>query len=142
MTRPVPDIATAQEPVGEGSTLLNEAKALWLEFRGLVHDRVQLVALETQQAGKSLVSMVISGVAIGLLLVTAWLGLLSAVILWLIYLGLMTSLAILLGVIANLVLAAFLYQSMRRQSRHLGWPATLRSLQSAPPMKESNNDNP
>lgn len=128
--RPAPDISPVQEPTGESTSLLNEVKALWQEFQGLVHDRFQLVALETQQAGKSLVSMVISGVLIALLLVSAWLGLLSAVILWLIYLGLMVSLAILLGVLANLALAAFLYHSIRSQSRHLGWPATLRSLHS------------
>ncbi len=138
---PAPDISPAQEPVGEGTSLLKDAKALWKEFEGLVHDRFQLVALETQQAGKSLVSMVISGVLIALLLVSAWLGLLSAVILWLIYLGVMTSLAILLGVLANLGLAAFLYNSIRSKSRHLGWPATLRSLHSEVPIKGNNNGN-
>lgn len=141
MTSPAPDVTNPQQPSGEGIPLLNEVKGLWLEFRGLVHDRLRLAALETQQAGKSLVSMIISGVIIALLLVSAWLGLLSALILWLIELGVMASVAIFLGVIANLLLAVFLAYSIRRQSRHLGWPASLRSLHSEVPMRESNNGN-
>lgn len=139
MTRPVPDIPPAHEPVAEDSTLLNEAKSLWLEVTGLLHGRLELAALETQQAGKSLVGMIITGVIVALLLVSAWLGLLSAAILWLIHIGLMTSLAVLLGVIVNLLLAALLYQSIQRQSRHLGWPATLRSLDK--PASVKGNDN-
>ncbi len=140
MTHPAPDIPSSHKPGNEGSTLLDEAKALWLEFRGLVHDRMQLVALETEQAGKSLVSMIINSIIVALLLVSAWLGLLSAAVLWLIHMGLMATWAILLGVIVNLVLAGILYQSIRRQSRHLGWPATLRSLRPEPfPAKETND---
>lgn len=141
MTHPAPDISSSHKPVDEGSTLLEDAKALWLEFRGLVHDRMRLLALETEQAGKSLVSMIINSIMVALLLVSAWLGLLSAGVLWLIQMGLMAILAILLAVIANLVLAGILYQSIRRQSRHLGWPATLRSLRPDPPVppKETND---
>lgn len=137
MTRPVPDVPPAHEP--QDSALLNEAKSLWLELTGLLHDRLQLAALETQHAGKSLVGMITTGVIVGLLVVSAWLGLLSAAILWLIHIGLMVSLAILLGVMVNLLLAALLYQSIRYQSRHLGWPATLRSLQKPVSVKENDN---
>lgn len=140
MTQTAPDISNSHKPVEESPTLLDDAKTLWLEFRGLVYDRMQLLALETEQAGKSLVSMIINSIIVALLVVSAWLGLLSAVVLWLIHLGIMATLAILLSVVVNLVVAGILYQSIRRQSRNLGWPATLRSLRPEPfPAKETND---
>ena len=121
------------------SELLNEAKSLWSEWTDLLRDRLQLAALETQHAGKTLVGMIATGVIIALLIVSAWLGLLSAAVLWLVQLGLMTSIAILLGVLFNLLLAVLLYYLIRYQSRHLGWPATLRSLH--PPASVKGYDN-
>lgn len=45
----------ASEP--QNPALLDEAKSLWLELIGLVHDLLQLAALEAQHAGRSLVVM-------------------------------------------------------------------------------------
>ena len=61
-------------------------------------------------------------------LISAWLGLVGAVVLWLIGIGVVASISMLLAVAANLVLAVILYGVIRRQSRHLQFPATLRSL--------------
>ncbi len=108
--------------------LLDEAKSLWQELRGLAHDQLTLAALETKLAGKSLVTMVAAGLMVAVLLVSAWLGLVGAVVLWLISSGVVASIAMLLAVAANLVFAWVLYQVIRRQSHHLQFPATLRSL--------------
>jgi hypothetical protein len=108
--------------------LLEDARLLWQEIRGLAQDQLTLVALETRLAGKSLVTMIAAGVMIAVLLVTAWLGLACAVVLWLVAIGVAASVAVLLAATANLVLALALYMVARRQSRYLQFPATLRSL--------------
>ncbi len=120
--------------------LIDQVKSLWHELRGLVHEGVTLAALETRQAGRGLVIMVIAGVGIAVLVISAWLGLLGAAVLGLIGFGVNASIAMLLAVAANLVLAVVLYQVIRRQSRNLHFSATLRSLR--PAMKLHVSDRP
>ncbi|MFO8004405.1 MAG: hypothetical protein R6U12_09255, partial [Thioalkalivibrio sp.] len=48
--------------------VLQDVRTLARELRGLFHDQVGLAALETRQAGESLVWMVILGVMVGGLL--------------------------------------------------------------------------
>ena len=112
--------------------LLEEVKSLWQELRELAHDELTLVALETRLAGKSLVTMIAAGAMVAVLLVSAWLGLVGAVVLWLVGIGVTASIAMLLAVATNLVFALILYDMIRRQSRHLQFPATLRSLRPVP----------
>jgi hypothetical protein len=110
--------------------LLEIVQALWNDLRGLAWDHLQLAALETQRAGKSLVNMVIYAVAAALLLVSAWLALLGAIVAGLIALGLNASVALLLVAASNILAALVLYQLIRRSSQYLRFPATLRSLKS------------
>ena len=98
--------ATGRPPSDSG--VLDNAKSLWDELRGLAHDQLALAALETRLAGKSLVSMIVAGVMVAVLLVSAWFGLIGAAVLWLVSLGVMTSIAMLLAVAANLVFALIL----------------------------------
>jgi hypothetical protein len=114
------------------SGLLDNAKELWRELRALAHDQLTLAALETKLAGKSLVNMIAAGVMVAILLISAWLGLMGAAVLWLVNIGVMASVAMLIAVAANLALAAILYELIRRQSRRLQFPATLRSLRPLP----------
>lgn len=129
----VKDQASAQTAQGgepqNGSGVLAEAQLLWDELRGLGVDRIRLAALETQRAGDSLVSMLISGVMIAVLLLSAWLGLQAAAVLLLIENGFAPSSVILLTVAANLLLTLILFGVIRRKSRFLQFPSTLRSLQ-------------
>jgi hypothetical protein len=127
--------ATQQEPLND-SGVLADARSLWAELCGLSLDRLQLAALETRRAGDSLVTMIISGVMIAGLLTSAWLGLLAAAVVVLIDTGLATSSAILLATAFNLFLALILLGLIRRKSRHLQFPATLRSLQPLPPARQ------
>ena len=113
--------------------LVEGAKSLWHELRGLAHDQLTLAALETRLAGKSLVTMIAAGVMVAGLLISAWLGLMGAAVLWLISHGAIASIAILVAVAANLLFALGLYHVSRRQSRHLLFPATRRSLRPVPP---------
>ena len=114
------------------STVLEEAQSLLHELRGLTHDRFRLAALETRRAGESLVSMIIAGVMVAFLLSSAWLGLMAAAVLGLIDNGVVASSAILLAVASNLLIALILLGVIRRKSRYLQFPATLRSFQTTP----------
>jgi uncharacterized membrane protein YqjE len=120
--------ATRSDPVSD-STVLEDAQSLWHELLGITHDRFRLAALETRRAGESLVSMIIAGVMVAFLLSSAWLGLMAAAVLGLIENGVVASSAILLAVALNLLLALILYRVIRRKSRYLQFPATLRALQ-------------
>jgi uncharacterized membrane protein YqjE len=123
---------TRSDPVN-GSSLLDDARALWGEVRGLSHDRLQLAALETQQAGVSLVNMIMAGVLVADLLCGAWMGLLSAAVLGLIEYGIMVRSAIMFAVVLNLLLALVLCRVIQRKSRFLQFPATLHSLKPTAP---------
>lgn len=124
--------ATCGNPVSE-FTVLEDAQSLWRELRGLTHDRFRLAALETRRAGESLVSMIVAGVMVAFLVSSAWLGLMAAAVLGLIDNGVVASSAILLAVAFNLLLALILSGVIRRKSRYLQFPATLRSIQPMPP---------
>jgi len=124
--------ATRGDPVSGGG-VLEDARSLWHELRGLTHDHFRLAALETQRAGQSLVAMIMAGVMVAILLSGAWLGLVAAAVLWLVENGVAASSAILLAVAVNVLVALILYGVIRRKSRYLQFPATLRSLHSMPP---------
>src|SRR5690606_2202649 len=63
------------------NSFLDELRSLWKELRVLGHDYLQLAALETQLASKSLVVMIIAGLMIGILLSFSWIGLVIAIVL-------------------------------------------------------------
>lgn len=117
-------------PVND-SSVMEDVRTLWHEVRGLGHDRLQLVALEAQQAGVSLVNMVIAGIVVAGLLCSAWLGILTISVITLIENGLILRSALLLAVVLNLLLALIGYRYLTRKSRFLRFPATLLSLQPA-----------
>jgi len=107
---------------------MEEVRNIWNDIRLLIHDHLKLAALETRLVAESLVSMVATSVAVVLLLVTAWLGLMSAGVVLLVEQGVAASGAILIAVAVNLIIAFLLGIAIRRQVSHLQWPATLRSL--------------
>lgn len=120
--------------------MLEDIRSLWDELQGLSHERFRLAGLEIRRAGNSLVTMVVAGAMLALLLSTAWLGLLAAAVQWQLENGLPASSAILIAVAFNLLLALILYGLIRRRSRYLQFPATLRSLETRP--KQRSNQEP
>ena len=116
------------------STVLEDVQSLWHDLLGLTHDHLLLAALETRHAGESLVSMMLAGIMVAFLLSSAWMGAMVAVVLCLIENGITASDAIMLAVAFNLLLALILIVVIRRKSRSLQFPATLRSLQAPPPV--------
>lgn len=127
-----PKQAATRNNTVNGPSLLDDAHALWSEVRGLTHDRFRLGALETQQAGVSLVYMIIAGVLVAGLLCCAWIGLLSAAVLTLLENGVMLRNAILLAVVLNLLVALVFCRVIHLKSRYLKFPATLHSLKPTP----------
>jgi len=119
--RPVSDVAT-------GPGFFEGAGGLLREFQGVAHDYVVLAALETKRAGQSLVIMLAAGVMMAILLVSAWLGLVTAGVFGMIAAGVAPWLAILIAVVANLALSAALYGVIHYKRRYLAFPATLRNL--------------
>ena len=63
--------------------LIESVEAVWDDPRGHPRDRLQRVARETQMAGESLTSFVVYGIVVGMLAVSAWLGVAGAMVLWL-----------------------------------------------------------
>jgi uncharacterized membrane protein YqjE len=116
------------------STVLEDVQSLWQDLLGLTHDHLLLAALETRHAGESLVSMMLAGIMVAFLLSSAWIGVMVAVVLGLIENGIAPSDAIMLAAAFNLLLALILIVVIRRKSRSLQFPATLRSLQTPPPV--------
>ena len=123
---------TEQQAARREPDILDDVKSLWAETCGLAHDQLQLAALETKLAGESLVSMIAAGVVVAVLLVTAWLGLVGAGVLALIHSGVLASIAMLLAVALNVVVAFVLFKIIRNKSQNLRWAATLRSLKPRP----------
>ena len=123
--------AASSDP-GRRAAVPQEAKLLWQELRGLAHDRLELAALETQRAGESLVAMVVAGMLVAGLVLSAWLGVLGVALLALTSLGVMaTGSALLLAVALNLAIALVLWRHIGRLSHDLRFPANGRSLEPA-----------
>jgi uncharacterized membrane protein YqjE len=120
--------------LGHRAPFPKEAGLLWHDLRGLAHDHFELAALETQRAGESLVAMVVAGMLVAGLLLSAWLGLMSAAVLALTNHGVMeTGSALLVAVCVNLLVALVLWRVIARLSHRLRFPANARSLQPASP---------
>jgi hypothetical protein len=123
--------AASSDP-GRRAALPQEAELLWQELRGLAHDHLELAALETQRAGESLVAMVVAGMLVAGLVLSAWLGVLGVGILALTSLGVMTiGGALLLAVAVYLLVALILWREISRLGHGLRFPANARSLEPA-----------
>jgi uncharacterized membrane protein YqjE len=137
-----PGQTTAKNDAASPPSVLEDTQALLAELRGLGFDHLRLAALETQRAGESLVSMVMAGVMVAILLMAAWLGLLAALVLWVIENSIvLPSSAMLLAVMFNLLLALLCCGVIRRKKRYLHYPSTLRSFQNIP-SKQQNTGQP
>ena len=95
---------------------------------GLVSDRLELLALELQRAGGSLVQIMALVVMTAVLGATAWLALCSGLGLALLAIGLSWPLALLGVLLVNLALAWAAVSRARRLLVNLGLPATRRHL--------------
>lgn len=108
--------------------LLESVRALWDELPGLLSDRLDLLVLELKRAGDALVQIVVLLIAVAVLGVTALLALWAGIALGLVEQGLHWSLALLVVVVLNAVVAFWGWWRLRRLLPLLFLPATCRHL--------------
>jgi uncharacterized membrane protein YqjE len=109
----------------------------WTHVKGLVQDHALLAVLEVQRAGISLVKMVAAGIIISILVVSAWMGLVAAAIVWAIGEGANWALAILIAALVNIAVAVGLAFWAKKQIPDLLFAATLRQLRNEAPSSEN-----
>jgi len=95
---------------------------------------LELLSLEARRAGIAVMWMAAWGVIAGVCIVSAWLGLMAALALWSVSLGLPPIAAVIAVVVINLALAAVLLYMCIDRSRDLLFSATRRQVSGATPV--------
>lgn len=127
-----PAAGGGHEGGGAQQGLLDELKALITAVRSLVQDHVQVAALETRQAGESLVRIIAMGLIATFLVFTAWLALVGVAVLLLVqHTAVSASIALLLVVLVHGAVTLALVFAIRKQSRHLLFPTVVKNLNPA-----------
>jgi len=125
---PAPDTAPAPATAARPEGWLEALQSIWRELPGLVGDRVDLLALELQRAGRALAQIVALLVAASILAVTAWLALWAGIAVGLVQLGLHWAPALLLVLALNAATAWLALTRLRLLLPLLRLPATRRHL--------------
>jgi hypothetical protein len=130
-TKPLP-----VDPLNATTGVLQATADLAQELRAAVHDQLRLLVLESERAARSLVIMLAAQVAIGTLLISTWLILVSAGVFALIGSGLDPIWALVVAACLTLAGAFLPYRIIGYQRRRLRFPATLASLRPTPTTRE------
>lgn len=111
----------------EDASVGNALRGVWTEFRFMAREHAYLAVLEAQRAGLHLAYVLGAVLVVSVLLVTAWLALVTALIVWMTdHLSWPAILAIV--AVINLVGAAGVGWWVRRLYVELPFSATLRQL--------------
>lgn len=105
-------------------------------LKALVQDHALLAVLEVQRAGVSLVKMIVAGIVISILVVSAWMGIVAAIVGFAVGQGADWSLAILIAALVNIGIAVALGFYAKKQLPDLLFAATLRQLKHDVPRNE------
>jgi uncharacterized membrane protein YqjE len=119
------------------SSASSKLSLAWTNVKALVQDHALLAVLELQRAGISLVKMVAAAIIISILIVSAWMGLVTAAVVWAVGAGANWGLAILIAAIVNIVIAVGLAFWAKSQIPDLLFAATLRQLRKDMPRPET-----
>ena len=112
----------------------------WANLKALAQDHALLAVLEIQRAGVSFVKMIIAGIVISILVVSAWMALVAAAIAFAVGQGANWAVAILIAAFINLALAAGLAFWAKSQLPDLLFAATVRQLRRDVPNRESDDE--
>lgn len=118
----------AQAPPSGVSGVVDEFSKLLAFARGTLSDFLELVSLESRRAGLGLVWMLVGGLGATILIVTAWTGLMGAIALYIVSLGMLPITAVILVAAVNLIAAAGILYWCVVLSRSLLFSATRRQL--------------
>jgi len=125
--------SSTEAPIKTMDALSRQARVVWTNAKGLVLDHAQLALLEVQRATLGLVKIIGAAVVISVLVVSAWMGLVAAGVVWAIGAGASWGLAIAVAAVLNLVAAGALAWWIKSQVPELLFAATLRQLKGEPP---------
>jgi len=112
------------------------AHSLWTNTRTLVRDQTLLALLEVQRAGMGFVKIVAAAVIISVLAVSAWMALITALVIWAVGAGLNVGIAIVVAAVLNIVAAVALIFWIKAQIPELMFAATVRQLKGEPPPED------
>ena len=112
----------------------------WANLKALVQDHALLAVLEVQRAGVSLVKMIIAGIVISILVVSAWMAIVAAAIAFAIGQGANWALAILVAAFVNLLVAGGIALWAKKQVPDLLFAATMRQLRKDVPDGEHEHE--
>jgi hypothetical protein len=111
-----------------GTGVLGELSNVLSATKRTVSGFFELLVLEGKRAGLALAWILGLGVGAAILGVTAWMGLMAALALWAVMLGLSPVLAVLLVVVLNLAAAGGAIFACIKMSKKLLFPVTRRQL--------------
>ena len=103
------------------------------DTRQLVSDFAQLAALDARRAGVRLAMLLSAGLLIAILVITAWMGLVAAGIVWMFDQGVSWPVAIAVAAVINVAAAAVLAWWARHLVSEMPFTALLRQLRGDPP---------
>jgi hypothetical protein len=115
------------------ASLFETLQLCWLELRGLARDHALLAVLEVHRAGLALAKILAAGVMIAVLVVTAWMGLVSSVVVWAVGSGASWWVALLVAALANIALAVLLGFWVKARVPELMLAGTIRQLRGETP---------
>ncbi len=122
-----PRVAT-QVPL---SGVLDELSKLFAFARETLTGFLELVSLEARRAALSLVWMIVGGLVASIFIVTAWAGLMAALAMYIVSLGMLPLAAVIVVAAVNLISGAGMLYWCIALSRHLLFSATRRQLAGA-----------
>ena len=108
--------------------MLEEVMGTLASARAALTHFLDLLSLEARRAGIALVGMVVVGFAAAVCAVTAWLGIMAALAMWTVSLGLPPVAAVIVLAGLNLAACAILAYRCIGMSRDLLFPATRRQV--------------
>ncbi|MCW5621916.1 MAG: phage holin family protein [Burkholderiales bacterium] len=111
----------------EDGSLRTALRGAWSELRCVVREHAFLAVLEAQRAGLHLTYALASVLVVSVLLVTAWLAVVTAAVIWLTA-HVTWPVILLVAAILNLVGAALVAWWAKRQLTEMPFSATLRQL--------------
>lgn len=144
---PGPDVreAGASASAGDASMVTNETKPsrglgeelsqLFLSGREAVSHFLDLLTLEARRAYQSLMWMVVLSIVAAICFISAWLGLLATLVIWVIASGATAFTAVLSVAMINGIAAFMLIYLCIRKGRHLLFSGTRRRLAGVEPLK-------
>jgi hypothetical protein len=115
--------------------LLDELSSLLASARAVLSNFLELMSLEARRAGLALMWMVAGGFIAAICLAAAWLGLMVALAMWAVSLGVPPIVAVIAVALMNCVAGAVLIYLCIGMSRHLLFPATQRQVAGKSPVK-------